>query len=247
MNPLPVYLVIYSDPQINIALLAGLILVIGFLGYHFLGNYIMTRAENHARQALTGKYKGHILKRLIGFTLMGAMPFMLYYYLFDLSPVDYGINLKEADRSLLWVLIFIPIILGLNYYVTKKPSSQKHYPQIRLTDWNLRDLTLNFVTWTLYLLGYEMLFRGFLLFSFHDAFGPRVAIILNVVFYVLAHIPKGIREMAGSIPFGIILCLITLDTGSFFAAFLIHASMALSTEFFSIRAHPGMKIKSIRI
>ena len=147
----------------------------------------------------------------------------------------------------MWILVFIPPILLMNYFIARKPSNLKVYPQIRMHDWDVRALLINFTAWGMYLLGYEMLFRGFLLFSLYHAFGAPIAIILNVVLYALAHMPKGVREMSASVPFGIILCWITLSTGSFLGAFVIHAALALSNEFFSIRAHPDMRIKSIKL
>jgi len=235
-----------TAPDYLISLWAVLLLVLGFLGYLFMGSRLMHYLGQEQKNDPHGLFMAHLLRRILGFVLMGLLPLLVYYYGLRLPFQEYGINFQQTGRSVIWILVFLPPIIAMNYYVAGKPSNLEQYPQIRLVQWNMKDLFFNFTTWILYLLGYEMLFRGFLLFSFYYAFGMPIAIAVNVVLYALAHIPKGLREVAGSVPFGVILCLITLGTGSFLAAFVLHTLMALSNEFFAIRFHPDMKIKSLK-
>jgi membrane protease YdiL (CAAX protease family) len=235
-----------GNPGLTIALLTLGILAIGFPGYHVIGSLMMRRMNQTPYFNGYSEYLAHLFRRLLGFLLMGLLPLAVFAIALELAPSDYGINLHHIRKSGIWIAIFVPPIILLNYYVAGKPSNLKQYPQIRLMQWRQMDLLVNFISWSIYLLGYEMLFRGFLLFSLYDAFGAPLAITLNVILYALAHIPKGVREMAGSIPFGVVLCLITLSTGSFLAAFVIHATMALSNEFFAINFHPDMKFKRYR-
>jgi len=53
---------------------------------------------------------------------------------------------------------------------------------------------------------------------------------------------KGKDEMIGAIPFGILLCCMALLTNSIVLPFLIHLSLALSTDLFSIHHNPKMKL-----
>lgn len=235
-----------TDPNYSISLWALVLLALGFLGYLLMGSWLMDYLGHKQKNDHHRLFMAHFLRRLLGFVLMGLLPLLVYYYGFELPFQEYGINLKQSGRSVIWILVFLPPIIAMNYYVAGKPSNLEQYPQIRLFHWDLKDLFFNFTSWIIYLLGYEMLFRGFLLFSFYHAFGIPIAIGVNVVLYALAHIPKGFREVAGSVPFGVILCLITLSTGSFLAAFVLHIMMALSNEFFAIRFHPDMRIKSLK-
>ena len=237
----------HTNPEYSISILAIVMLALGFLGYHFMGSWLMNHWGHGKNKAHPSFFMAHLLRRILGFALMGVFPLVVFYYLFELHPQEYGINLKQAGRSVMWILVFLPPIIALNYYVAGKPSNLQQYPQIRLVQWDLKDLFINFFNWMLYLWGYEMLFRGFLLFAFYHAFGVPMAITVNVVVYALVHIPKGLREVAGSVPFGVALCLITLSTGSFLAAFVLHTLMALSNEFFAIRFHPEMRIKSLKL
>ncbi|RME04338.1 MAG: CPBP family intramembrane metalloprotease, partial [Bacteroidetes bacterium] len=90
------------------------------------------------------------------------------------------------------------------------------------------------VTWVLYLLAYEFMFRGWLFFTCLDAMGPELAIVVNVSLYALVHVPKGFNETVGAIPLGALLCWLTMQTGTIWIAFLVHSIMALSNEWFSM-------------
>jgi len=233
--------------RVTISLLTLLLLSVGFLGYHFMGLYLMRlSAGAHAPECQT-RFRAHVLRRLVGLALLGLLPLGVFRYIFQLPFTQYGINLSHINHTAIWILGLLPVIVGINYYIAGKPANLRQYPQVRLTRWRFKELLINFFSWTLYLLGYEMLFRGFLLFALLHAFGLPLAVGINVAVYALVHLPKGWRETLGAIPFGLLLCLISLTTGSFLAAFVLHAMMALSNEFFAIKAHPDMQIKSNRL
>lgn len=100
----------------------------------------------------------------------------------------------------------------------------------------------NAFTWIAYLFGYELMFRGLLLFTTVEFMGAWPAIILNTALYALVHIPKNLEETIGAVPLGLLLCLITLSTGTFWVAFGVHVCLALSNFFFSLRNHPEMQV-----
>ena len=99
----------------------------------------------------------------------------------------------------------------------------------------------NALGWTIYLFGYEILFRGILLFPLVTEFGVWQAIAVNVALYSATHIPKGLDETIGAIPLGIVLSLLTLQTGTIWIAFLVHVTMALTNSFTALKHHPEMK------
>jgi|GEM_PF-4800249 len=68
------------------------------------------------------------------------------------------------------------------------------------------------------------------------------ALVLNTVVYAVVHLPKGLKETVASVPLGILLCILVERTGVFYGAAIIHFTQAASSSFFSLRAHPDMKI-----
>ena len=73
--------------------------------------------------------------------------------------------------------------------------------------------------------------------------GPWAAIALNCSLYAFAHFYKGPGETFGAIPLGIMFCYLTLLTGNIWTAVVIHSVMALSNEWFSIRANPDINLQ----
>ncbi|MFB6341615.1 CPBP family intramembrane glutamic endopeptidase [Saccharicrinis sp. FJH62] len=182
------------------------------------------------------------LQRLTGVITFGIFPIGIMNYTFSTGLEDYGAALVMPYRSLLWFIILSVIIIPLNFFQARKDANLNVYPQIRIDNWNIGVFTLSAVTWILYLLAYEFFFRGFLLFAAQDAVGPYWAVVINTVLYAMAHIPKGKFETIGAIPLGILLCIITFNTGSFWVAFGMHVVMALSNEWFSLYYHKEMKV-----
>jgi membrane protease YdiL (CAAX protease family) len=56
--------------------------------------------------------------------------------------------------------------------------------------------------------------------------------------YAATHIPKGLDETIGAILLGLVLCLLTLASGTIWIAFFVHLSMALTNCFTALKFHP---------
>ena len=112
------------------------------------------------------------------------------------------------------------------------------YPQIRTPlPWGRGLLFSSAMTLVLYTLAYEIMFRGYLLFSCEKEMGAVLAIVINTSIYALVHIPKGWKETVGAFPMGIVLCWLTLETGNIWIAVIVHIALALSSEWLSIYFH----------
>jgi membrane protease YdiL (CAAX protease family) len=79
------------------------------------------------------------------------------------------------------------------------------------------------------------MFRGVLLFGTVEKIGDYPAILLNVVLYAIAHIPKGLKEILGCFILGPILCILALEMHNIIVPTILHIIVCLSNEYFSIR------------
>jgi membrane protease YdiL (CAAX protease family) len=184
-----------------------------------------------------------LFNKLTGFILFGFIPLFFIRLTPEKNPVDYGISVSMIIKSLLIALPFALIIIPLSYLNSGKSDNLKQYPMFRLPFWHWNSLIISALSWIMYLAAYEFMFRGFLLFSCIQSFSIPVAILINICLYSLAHIPKGLKETIGSIPAGLIFCLLVIKLGSIWVALFIHIIMALSNEWFSIAAHPEMEFR----
>jgi membrane protease YdiL (CAAX protease family) len=181
--------------------------------------------------------------RLVGFVSMGILPVTFcLIFLPEYSIADYGLtwNSETTVFSFLWITGLSILVIPLAYISAKKPQNLINYPQIRTKTWTKKIVFINAISWALYLLGYEFLFRGVLLIPLVDSLGVWTAIAINIALYSATHIPKGLTETIGAAPLGLVLCLLTLSSGTIWIAFFVHLVMALTNSFTALKFHPDM-------
>jgi membrane protease YdiL (CAAX protease family) len=87
-----------------------------------------------------------------------------------------------------------------------------------------------FITRIIYLVLYEIFFRGLLLYACLALVDVKLAIAINISVYSIAHWHSNRQEVIGSLPFGLILCLLTVWYDSVWPAVVLHLSLALSHD-----------------
>jgi len=184
-----------------------------------------------------------LLQRITGIFLYGFVPVAIIIYVFKNPTSSYGFEMKNSLITGITVLLLLFVVVPLSLFTSRSPGNLAFYPQIREKEWDLPLLIVSALSWIAYLLAYEFMYRGFLLFSCYHAFGTWPAIIINTSLYSLTHLVKNQREGVGAFFIGIILCCLVLYIGSLWVAFYVHVIMAISNEWFSIRAHPDMNFK----
>lgn len=180
--------------------------------------------------------------KLGGLLWLGIVPLIVFGWIYPVMDVSW-FGLSSAGVTGLWVVILVPVAILINSFATRKQSTLDQYPQVREKIWTNRLLVVDLLCWALYLLGYESFFRGVLLFGLLPFLSPWAVIMINVMAYSFTHIPKGSSEAFGAIFLGTLLCLISLTTGNFWAAFFAHLALAWSNELFSLKNQPGMKFQ----
>ncbi|MBN2665568.1 MAG: CPBP family intramembrane metalloprotease [Bacteroidales bacterium] len=180
--------------------------------------------------------------KLSGIIFTGAIPFILFLWILKLSPSRVGFVAGRTAGYWYILLILILMTLIVSFYSSKSAKIRARSPELRLKDWYPRHVILSAGVWVMYLLGYEFLFRGVLWFLCVEAFGFWPALAINIILYSLVHLPQGVRMAVGTIPVGIIFCLLSSLTGSFLPAFIIHSFIAVSTEIFSLYHEPEVRL-----
>lgn len=220
-----------EDINLSIALFFS---ALGFTFYHFFNLASKKRLGD-------GSLNQMLVQRFAGVLVFGILP-ALFCWLFGSSGSVLQSMGKIRRETFMWLGGFSAIIIPMNFLNSKTESNLKVYPQIRIKTWSRSVFILSALSWIAYLLAYEFLLRGVLLGSSLKFLSLWPAIILNTGIYSLLHIPKGAKEAFGAIPMGVMLCLVTISTGSFWYAFFIHVVMALSNEWFSLRFNPDIHL-----
>lgn len=232
------------DPDYTNFIIAILWSVVGFGCYYFIsGNKSLAARLWKGTVHPDPQLKQVILQRGWGFLLLGVLSALLILFVLGEDLRSFGLGFSFQESPPWWVFLVIPVILVMGYFSAAKPGNLALYPQIRIKYWTPDTLALSGFSWVIFLIGYEFLFRGFLLYASLDVMGPWAAIALNCSLYAFAHFYKGPGEAFGAIPLGIMLCYLTLITGNIWTAVVIHSLIALSNEWFSIRANPDLMVK----
>ncbi|MFO7999216.1 MAG: CPBP family intramembrane glutamic endopeptidase [Bacteroidales bacterium] len=179
-----------------------------------------------------------LFRKAGGFFFFGLIPALLFFPFFKLQPQLY-VNIPLPGLIMFPVLL-VAVLITM-FLSAKKNTIRNRLPLMRIRGWSPLLILTSITGWGIYLAAYEFLFRGLLLFSWVEAFGVLPAVIVNLVLYGAVHLQNGRKEAMGSIIFGLILCLLSLQTGSFLMAFLLHLSLSVSAEMSAVFFNPDMR------
>ncbi len=228
----------YQENWHGYAVITIIYVVVAFALY-----YVITKLSP-ARRILAGPEREPGLlffaEKITGFLLFGAIPFILFATTSGLQLSETVMTAGKSGQYWYVLLGTLIIITLLTFNGSKKKAIQEKSPRIRIKKWTFKYLIISITGWLIYILGYELLFRGILWLVCYMAFGFLAALLINIVLYAAVHLDQGMEMSLGAIPFGILLCLITLLTGSFLFAFLIHGWLAVSAEIFSVYNNPDL-------
>jgi membrane protease YdiL (CAAX protease family) len=226
--------IVWMEGDMIIAL-PMILCLIGFAAFWFVSK---------ASKINDGSVKNVLFTKYWGLCSMGIIPAIIALQLMpQYALADYGLtyNSSSTITSLVAVLILAALAMPIVFLSAKKPYHQLNYPQIREKNWTRSLMLKNCLGWSAYLLGYEFLFRGVLLFPLVDAIGVWPAVAINTAMCSATHIPKGLDETICAAFLGVVLCLITLMTGTLWVAIFVHIIIALTNSFSSIYHNPEMK------
>jgi membrane protease YdiL (CAAX protease family) len=211
--------------------------------YFLILEKLEDKAGSTVRARIVSRY---IWRKLSGFILFGLITVVLAVLIFKIRPSDYGVTMGSSLEFWPWLLIASVFFILLNFFNSRNPELREKYPEMRLQTWNFPMILLAAAGWVIYLAGYEFLFRGLLLFGCYNAFGYWPAIVINLALYSALHLPKGLKEATATIPFGILICYLTLETHSIYPAILIHSLQAVSCEITCLWRNPEMKFNNLK-
>lgn len=230
-----------NDWQIVFALA---LVTVGFIIFWFLSESAKLKSKIFSRYGTEkAKVNWVLFQKYTGVIFLGVLPLLLSLIFLPYSLSDYGLRFQNTLVSLLWICGLSVIIIPLNISAAKRPQNLAMYPMIRVKEWDIKLVLTNALATISYLLAYELLFRGILLMVCTITLGVWPAIAINVALYAAVHLPKGAAETIGAIPFGLLICYITLATGTIWVAVVVHVILSISNDYLAVHYHPDMYFK----
>ncbi|MEM6842194.1 MAG: CPBP family intramembrane glutamic endopeptidase [Bacteroidota bacterium] len=182
-----------------------------------------------------------VYQKMMGVFFLGIIPIVIALLFLPYSLAEYGLGFQNTGTSMLWICGIAVIVFPLNIRAARRPDNLAYYPMMRAESWDWRLVLLNAAATTAYLFSYELLFRGILLTAGVATLGVWPGIAINIALYSTTHLPKGPAETIGAIPFGLLMCYITLTTGTIWVAVVAHIILSLSNDYLAVYYNPTMK------
>ncbi|MGH2625619.1 MAG: CPBP family glutamic-type intramembrane protease [Anaerolineales bacterium] len=163
-------------------------------------------------EGFTGALRAKALERFVYYLVV---PLVIIVFVFRDSPREYGFTWGDWRQGLKWAGLLIALSIPVILTAGRTPAMARYYAAYRGT-WP--DLMLTFL---LDLVGWEFVFRGFLLFALYRLMGPT-AVVLQAMPFALAHIGKPELETLSTIFGGSLFGWIAWRSRSFVYPFLLH-------------------------
>ncbi len=154
---------------------------------------------------------------------IGAMVLLMGLYRLGAKPEAWGIGFGDwrwwlPHHGVLLVGL-IPVLIATTWLV---PAMSEHYPMHKAARTSLDALEVSLSSLALDFVGWEFLFRGFMLFGIARRGDALVAILLPSIPFYLLHDAKPDLEMAASYFGGVLAGWFCLRARSFFPLYIIH-------------------------
>ena len=176
----------------------------------------------------------------VGGGVHGVLPAVLMVRFTEWSLPDLGCfwTLEAPSDVWLWWVVLVGCTLFLSMATAKQGA--KNYPQIRAKHWSWATMVISAGGWLVYLLAYEFMFRGYLLFPLAAEWGFWPAAAASTLLYSLTHFHKGKGEVLWCLPVGILTCYMTYETGSLALTFLGHLVVSWYNTAYHVRRNKDM-------
>jgi membrane protease YdiL (CAAX protease family) len=233
------------DPRVPVTFVLGALslLLINEFGSHDVFDStvlpVLRRwAIAHPDTIDVGTYQDLCWRVYWGFSRYAAylMPLAVWPFVFRENPLDLGLRFR-GFREHAWIyLLCLVIVIPTLVVVAHAPDFSSYYPMYHGAgrSW------IDFWVWEAIYIGQfftlEVFFRGFWLRGARSL--GAGAIFSMMVPYVMIHFPKPYLEACGAIVAGTVLGSLSMKTGSIWAGFLIHSTVAILMDLLALE-HSG--------
>lgn len=192
-----------------------------------------------ARPGDDGRAAGAIASFAACFLLLGVIPAAIVRLVLRAPLVDYGLGVGDARSTLRITLLLAPVFLLAAFAGSRDPAILAKFPINPRAGESAGMFALHAASYLLFYLGWEFLFRGFLLFGLRPAVGDVNAILVQTMASALLHLGGPAAETFGAIPAGVLWGAIALFTRSLLPGLVHHVLLGVALDGFIVAAIIG--------
>jgi membrane protease YdiL (CAAX protease family) len=200
-------------------------------GFAFFSMFLMSWWAFKTKSIRFISENGWAEKKEILFLLVwGILVWGIFPILFSEKNIAVELVFGKVQPSSFQLFLFFSLSISailIGYSQAKKLNINHPFFQ---PSPNLTLFSTYFCIRILFLISYEIWFRGYFLQELIIIFPLTIALAINTFLYALIHIFSGRREALSSIGFGLLLCYMVLSFQAVWPAIIIHLSLSLGYE-----------------
>lgn len=236
-----------NDMENSLLVLCLVVASLGFILWHAFATSLRLPSRYQVMYDNNPPYVKRVLRRRTFGTIIYAMVPLIIIRWTDWvgrpSLHDLTISFQINNEVLIYTGIGIVLVIVISLLTTRTQSSLEVYPEVRVRFWRPNILFLSALTWTIYIVSVEFFYRGLLLQTLLLHLDRVPVIAACAAFFGLTHYFRLNRMTIVSIVWGVVSCMIVLQTGSLIPVIVIHISISLVTEWLSIKYHMEMYVR----
>jgi hypothetical protein len=169
-----------------------------------------------------------------------VIPALILLVAFRWRPAEAGLGLGDWRLASALALAYVPLVLVGTWVLSDGEAFRAQYPHYIAAQFDWNAFLIYEALFLFYWVGWEYLWRGFVLFGTAPALGAPLAIVAQTVPFAILHADKPAAEAYLSVLGGLALGALVWRCRSFWIAVPIHAVQMLALDFFStLRARSG--------
>ncbi|HSD64169.1 MAG TPA: CPBP family intramembrane glutamic endopeptidase [Ignavibacteriaceae bacterium] len=165
------------------------------------------------------------------FTLF-VLPVLIIKLILKENLKDFGLTAGDYKAGFVLTIIFLVIMLPLVWIFSSYPDFVRTYPQLVSVRDNWNTFLIFEAGLIIYLVAWEFIWRGFMLFGLKGKFG-YYAIFIQMIPFLILHNGKPVIETFGAIVAGIALGVLAWRTVSVYYCIITHGFVMVSIDLVS--------------
>ena len=166
----------------------------------------------------------------INFIALFCVPALIIKFAWRKPLSQFGLQWGEFRVWGWYFAAFFTIMVAVVLAISRTPEFHAYYPRISLARDHVGWLILSALGWLVYFFAWEFFFRGFMLFSLAPRYGGGIAILIQMIPFVMMHFGKPNVEAWSAIIAGLALGMMAFRGKSCVGTWLLHWSVAMMMD-----------------
>jgi membrane protease YdiL (CAAX protease family) len=166
------------------------------------------------------------------FLTLFILPLLIIKLLLKDKLTSYGLRVGDYKVGLKYSGVFLAVMIPIVWLVSANGDFINTYPQLSDVKYSWSTFFLFEAGILLYMIAWEFIWRGFMLFGLELKFG-YYAVLIQMIPFLILHNGKPAPETFGAIIAGLALGILALKTRSVLYCIITHAGVMFSIDLIS--------------